>query len=253
MSKVFKSSRVTVDVRPMVIETIDESVKYIETVEDEEVDFSEFDEEEVKATVEEILENARREAEAIIEAANGEAENVLQDARRLAAAEREETKKAGFDEGYQEGQAKIEVEAEEARENANRLIEHAHEIKAQIISKAEPEIMALVEKLVQKLLMDEAMINPKVIAVLVKSGLSQTSLNGEMTVRVSPADYSNLMEYRTEMLAPFEGLADIKFESDQAIREHECLIETAFGTVDCGLGLQSKELIKSLNYLLKNR
>ena len=252
MSKVLKSSRVTVDVKPMVIERIDDSLNYTEV--EEESFFEELSEDEQDALSEEIImDMARKRADKIIEEATSEAENIIQNIRQLAAAEREEAKQSGFGEGYQEGYAKSMNDAEEARQTADKVIEQAHELKAQIISQAEPEIIELVAGLVQKILMDEATFNPKVIAVLVKAGLSQTSLNGEMTVRVSPADYSNLMEYRSEMLAPFEGLADIHFESDQVIRANECLIETAFGTVDCGLGLQCKELIKSLNYLLKNR
>jgi len=240
-----------VDIRPVVIETLDENIKYNNMVEEYGID--DFADEPEEISEETIIENARKKAERIIEEATTEAEQIIQNIRQLAAAERAEARQEGLNEGYDEGYAKSMADAESARLSAEKVIEQAHELKAEIIAQAEPEIMQLVSKLVQKLLLNEAELNSKVIAVLVKAGLSQTSLNGAMTVRVSPADYSNLMEHRNEMLSTFEGLADISFESDEAIRQNECLIDTAFGTVDCGLGVQSKELIKSLNYLLKNR
>ena len=238
--------------RPVVIETTDEAAKYIEPDEDEQ-DIREFIEQQEEFSEEEVIGYAKKKAEKIIEEAVSEADSIINNIRQLAAAEREDARREAANEGYQAGYAKSMEEAEEARQSADRVIEQAHELKAQIIAQAEPELIGLVSKLVQKLFLDEAEVNPKVIALLVKSGLSQTSLNGKMTVRVSPEDYGNLMEYRVEMLAPFEGLADISFESDHTIRKNECIIDTDFGTVDCGLGIQSRELIKSLNYLLKNR
>jgi flagellar biosynthesis/type III secretory pathway protein FliH len=51
----------------------------------------------------------------------------------------------------------------------------------------------------------------------------------------------------------FEGLGNLEFVEDLALPIGGCIIETGFGSLDCSIDKQCDELIKSLNYLLKNR
>ncbi|MDL2248870.1 hypothetical protein LJB89_04155, partial [Tyzzerella sp. OttesenSCG-928-J15] len=242
MSKVFKSSRVTVDEERRVkidVAPVLPEVKNVFPLPDiEGFDEMEDSDEAEDIRPEDIIENAKKEAEAIIGAATIEAEQIIANIRQLAAAEREEAAEQGYDEGYTEGHAKGHADADGMRNEAQKVVDQAYVIKDQIMAQAEPEIVELIAKLIKKLLYNEVEINPQVISLLVKSGLAHMTLNGDVNIRVSQDDYDNLIEQKADVLASVEGLANISFSQDLALAKAACIIDTDFGSVDCGLDSQ---------------
>ncbi|MCL2565195.1 MAG: FliH/SctL family protein [Defluviitaleaceae bacterium] len=263
MSKIYKSSQITIDEDRIITIDVEQIVPEVlpeETEGTEEFFPTEFGDEDVQAQEEEeeispdiiaaqIIEQAESEAAEITAKAQAEAEGILEKARLEAESLRESSGKEGYDKGYNEGLKDTEQMKQEARE----IVESAHIERGETIKTAEPEIIELVSKLTKKLLLDEAEINPDVIAILVRSGLSQTTLSSDIKVRVSKYDYENLLDRKDQIISSFEGISNLDFSEDLALPAGGCVIETEFGQVDASMDKQCDELIKNLNYLFKNR
>jgi len=196
-----------------------------------------------------VITQAEEDAEKILETAEAKANEILEKAREEAETLRETSAKEGYDKGYSEGLK----DTEQMKQEAKEIVENAHVEREEIIKTAEPEVVELVSKLTKKLLMDEAQINPDVIAILVKSGLSQTTLSSDIKIRASKADYKNLLERKERIVSSFEGITSLDFSEDLALPPGGCVIETDFGQIDASMDKQCDELIKNLNYLFKNR
>ena len=266
MSKIYKSQSVTIDKERIV--TIDVDVSqlisdYFSQYQEESDEFmpAELDgelspeESEAETAVppeaiaEEIIKQAEAEADAIIAAAQSEADKILVQAGITADSEREAASKDGYSKGYAQGLA----ETEQMRAEAKEIVANAYTEKEEILSRAEPAVVEMISKLTKKLLLDEVEINPAVIAILVKAGLSQTTLSGHIKIRVSKSDYENVMLKKEEILSSFEGISGLEFSEDPALAPGGCVIDTDFGTVDSSMDKQCNELINNLQYLYKNR
>jgi len=267
LSRIYKSARVTIDKEHVV--TIDAPYIVPEILSKEpefDEDFGEFTpitlgeqfEEDIEELIEEdppeliakqIIDQAEREAVGIITSAKHEADDILDKARVMADAEREAAAKEGYDTGYSEGL----TAAEQMKESAKEIVAAAYDEKEEILSQAEPIVVELISRFTKKLLLNETEINPDVIGILVKSGLSQTTLGGSLKVRVSSEDYANALSQKEQIMSSFEGIGDLEFFEDLALPLGGCIIETDFGSVDASMDKQCNELIKNLNYLYKNR
>jgi len=261
LSKVYKSSRVTIDKEHIVTIDVEQVIpeplpKLLQDVADEFTPielggelYEEEEEEPPEIQAQQIIEKAQFEADGIIAVAQREADDILDKARTVAASEREAASKEGRDKGYAEGLA----DTEQMKNEANEIVSKAYAEKEEILQQAEPRVVKLIGELTKKLLLDEAEINPDVITILVKSGLSQTTLGGSIKVRVSNEDYENVVAKKSEIMASFEGIQGLELFEDLALPIGGCIIETDFGSVDASMNKQCDELIKNLNYLFKNR
>lgn len=258
MSKIYKSSHVTIDKDKIVTIDVEQIIPEVIPEEADEEEFFPADFEEEEPEEEEIppdiiatqiIEQAENQAGEIIGRAQAEAEEILEKARTEAENLKESAEKEGYDKGYSEGLK----DTEQMKLNAKEIVENAHIEREEILKTAEPEVIELVSKLIKKLLLDEAEINPDIIAILVKSGISQTTLGGDIKVRVSKYDYAALLERKEQIISSFEGISNLDFSEDLALPAGGCVIETEFGLVDASMDKQCDELIKNLNYLFKNR
>lgn len=208
---------------------------------------------EAEMKTQEIMQSAEEEKAAIIEQAQIEGEDLRLKAIKIGEEEaetiREDARKKGYDDGMAIGVKK----GEEIKEEALKIREDAVKYKEELIESTEPEIVELILGLVKKLVSDEVDINPDVVLLLIKKGLRQATMTGDISVHISKEDFEHAVKNKNSILATVETMANIEFMEDMALSKGQCIIETSFGSINCNIEDQYRELKKNMYFILKNR
>ena len=257
MSRILKSWNAKVDENNVV--TVDNTLvveKEAEEVHEEnQEEIEQIDLEEIRRTAKQIIENAEAEAnskkESIARIANNEMDRIIREAIDKGNKEYESIVRQAQDEGYNQGINSAKDEADQIIKEAKKIREDAIIYKEELIAQIEPDTIELVISILDKLVGIEKEINPQAISMLITQGLSKSSLGGEIKVHVSKEDYPYIVE--ADILSSLESMAKIAFVEDPTLQNLDCIIETNLGSINCGLGIQYKELRRNLQYILKNR
>lgn len=199
-----------------------------------------------------VLADAYSKAEEIIIQAKREADDILYDTEELAFKRAEEIKENARKEGYDEGFKQAMSEIQPLKEEAKAELSAAKEECKRMLSDVEPQVINLTYNIIEKILNDSKFINKDIIKCIVKNGLSYTKIMGEVFVHVSPEDYEVALKNKDEIYSVAESNASIEIIRDKELNAGDCLIETPFGNIQCGIDQQLKELKSSLFYILEN-
>ncbi len=200
------------------------------------------------------LEKAKEEAERMVERARQRAEKITMDATIEAQSKVAQMYEDGKAQGYQDGLAEGRAEADRVRQEAQGYLNKVKSDCEELIRKQEPNIVELILRIVQKLLGDIPELKPEVIAALVRQGLSEVSISGEVVIHVSVEDYDAAVANR-HLFLPYEGEGSARFDivKDGSLSRGDCTIETPFGNIDCSLDQQFASLKKDIYLLLEHR
>ncbi|MBN2897917.1 MAG: hypothetical protein JXO44_03990 [Clostridia bacterium] len=206
--------------------------------------------------LEAMLDDAKAQADELLESAQDEYERVVKDAYDNAMEIMENAKKEGFSEGYKEGYDQGYKEGYEATEG---LIEEADAIKQdamthynEILQGSEAEMIDLVLEVVQKILQKEMDDDESVIFNLVKAGLRRITQTEVLKIRVSEADYINLVSMKKRIMPLLDKVEDIVIIQDDNMVKGDCAIETDSGNIDSGIQTQLDFVKATFEELLKS-
>ncbi len=196
-----------------------------------------------------IILKARREAERIIKTANVDAEILLQDVKAQAEQLCSQAEIAAREEGYRQGYKAGMEETEKMKSEAGAIIDGALEQRRKTLEELEPQIVGLIIDIVDKLLSAGLSINPQIITTLIRKGMAESTITGDINIRVSAMDFGNVVASRTELMSLISGSGNIEIIKDAALEHGDCIIETAFGNIDVSLDRQFDSLKNDLMLL----
>lgn len=150
-----------------------------------------------------------------------------------AVVEKEEERKRGFEEGYQEGLAQLTekiLQAEGAREK--------------ILKESEPQIIQMVMEIAEKVIARE--VARGAVVDVVKSAVQQC-VGERIVVKIHPSDFETLRSKEAEFSAVLRpSLKSLSWKEDEAVSPGGCVVESEAGTVDARLETQLKAIRKAL-------
>lgn len=190
---------------------------------------------ETQSRADQIVAEARAKANEIIKSASKEKEAVLENARIQGA-------QAGEDAGFKEANEKALALINQAEKV---LLESQHK-RDEIIKGAEAEIIELVVLLSERVIKTELTQNKQVILGNVSAAVKRITGEGEITVKVNPADLSLTESRKEEFIAGLSGIEGIKIKIDPTITSGGCKIETNFGIIDAQIESQLDQLAEGL-------
>lgn len=196
------------------------------------------------------LAKAGREAEQIVRNARSEAAAIIESAKEQAAEEAESIRAQARDEAYQEGYQKAETEGAAIMAQANQVLVNAERERDKMEAQMEPDMVRLVIDIVTKLLGDMVRLHPEAVVNLIRQGLSSATITGDVAVRVSPHDFEAVAEHKEVLLAMTDSSVKLDVVRDPSLQAADCVIETPFGNIDCGLNQQFESLRDNLTYIL---
>jgi flagellar assembly protein FliH len=152
--------------------------------------------------------------------------------------------KAAYEKGLAQGE-KSALETSERKMDAalKRYAESIAEIRklrSGLYSQVEREVVKLAIAVANKIVHREIRVDRDIVQTLVHVALSRVAEKSAVTICLNPADYSYLMERRTE-LAQSEG-RDIALLADKSIERGGCLIQTNCGDIDARIEEEFREI-----------
>jgi len=174
-----------------------------------------------------IIEEARREAELIIAEARSQAGEIERAARERA-----------VQEARASASAELAAALEPLRAQLARSIEEVSEVREQIASYAERELVQLAIEIARKIVRREVKVDRDIVISLARVALARMHNRALAIVHLHPDDYQYVHSHRDRL-----GTANtVKLIEDPSVSRGGCLIETDLGDVDARLEHQFSEI-----------
>ncbi len=227
---------------------------------DDEIDFGEvdFEKQELNRLNSETFvdEELQQDADDIISEANKLAESILEDARVEAEAYKDrviaESKEEGFDLGYSEGAEKARAENDEVLNEKLVKLEQEKDIlfaeKENLMTNVELELTEVIGSVVESILDSAFKVEKNLIMQMVKLGLKQSTLNDEVTIKVSSDLLDIVTENFDDLRAEVPKNIGLEILSDRSLEQSECIIESNLGYIKCDVN----SVINSIKFNLKS-
>lgn len=209
-------------------------------------------EEELQELQEDILETARKQAELIVENAKNEAKEIIEDAKQTIKQKGEVIYQENLEKGYNDGIEQAKGEAEEIIEQANSTLLEAEERKEKLVKELEPQLVEFVMDITENILTNSYKFNKDIAKFLVNRGLSEVKVLQDIKINVSKANYDVLTAEDTEGILNFDLTKNnITLIEDETMSETDCIIQTSFGDINCGITEQFNSLREALHNILQ--
>lgn len=166
----------------------------------------------------------------------------------------ENLKARGYEEGREQGYAEGIKNAEESMALKWSEIEEARAClskeREEMLGELEPQFVSTITAIYEKIFEVDLRENKSLVVNLLRNTLLQTQGCQNYLIHVSREDREYVMGHKAELMTlsmPEDATVDVV--EDITLKVGECMIETANGIYDCGLGTQLSNLRKKLELL----
>ncbi len=207
------------------------------------------------------LARASEEAQKILEQAAADAQAKITDAQTAAAQIREEALQQAEEEkqqileqarlqGYEEGYANAQAEAQRLRQEYAGKERQLEEHYQQQIDELEPQFVDAISDIYEHILGVGLGDQREILAHLISNTIRKIEGSHSFIIHVSKEDYPFVSMQKKQLMAgAAAGNSTVEVVEDITMKQSECTIETDGGIFDCGLGTQLSELKKRLMLL----
>ena len=206
-------------------------------------------------SAEDIINSAKREAEDIVSRAHDEAEQLRADAFDEATSIREQAKKEGYQEGYNNGSGQIEQELEEQRRQLEQMIsdqEASFELKQkELIKETENNIARWLIDMISHITGVSIEGMHGVLMYMINCAMKELDNSRNFVIKVSPDDYEEVLQNKDNIYGALNPGIKLEIFEDSKLSKMQCLIETDNGIVDLSLDVQLGNLKKALKMMIK--
>lgn len=199
------------------------------------------------AQVQEMLEQARSDAEEIKSEVMAGAQQELEQLRQSAW---DEGHAQGYNAGYNEGKAKVEMQRKNLEEERLRLEQEYRDL----VKELEPKFIESLTDIYEQIFKVDLSKEQDIILHLISNSMHKIEGSNNYLIHVSREDYPYVNMKKEELLtAGISPNASVEVVEDITLGVNECMIETDGGVFDCGLGTQLEELSQKLRLLSYTR
>jgi flagellar assembly protein FliH len=163
---------------------------------------------------------------------------------KLARIEREAYEK-GFEQGQMDGLALGEKRVAESLRQMEVLLKELGDLKGQIYSESEQELVLLSVEIARQIVKAELKIDPGVVTRSIRAALNFLTDKGCARVLISPDDMNEVQKYLPE-LARMGNIEKLTLVEDGSIEKGGCVLETGFGKINAMLDSQIASLHRVL-------
>ena len=161
---------------------------------------------------------------------------------------------------YSEGMEKAMAESNEILENARieaqRIIQNAIQLKNNIeidykntMEAMEKDIMDLVLEVAEKVIAKEIK-KPDYIVGLVAEAVDKAASKKDTILKVSEEDYEFIVENKDKILLNVEGFGEVEIVKEASLERGSCMVETNFGIIDGGIKTRMKQIEREVGKIL---
>lgn len=171
---------------------------------------------------------------------------ILEDARAEAEQKVQEAYAEGLRRGEEAGREAFEQTVNEAAGMLAEITESLQEHRKTYIEEIESQVSELVSIVASKVLAIEVTTQPDIIQLMVRRSLEKLMDQEQVTIRVNPNDYEQVLESKKSLLECFERIQQLELIQDDTISSGGCIAESDHLYIDAQLQSQLKQLIEGL-------
>ena len=195
-------------------------------------------------SAEQVLADAQQRAERLLADATARAEAILAESEQQAVAAQVQAQQQGLAqgraEGLRQGMAKAESENAEAASTLAALAGAAEDDVARLLVEAEPQLVDLALAIARRIVGAELASHPTLVAEVVARAIDEARGSGHHTIRLHPDDARLIGSYLPQAAIDAGG-REWEIVPDASFSPGDCVIETAFGSVDARIDTQFRE------------
>ncbi|CAL8899786.1 flagellar assembly protein FliH [Bacillus pumilus] len=199
-----------------------------------------------------VLSDAEDQASRIVEQANSELEKTMAEINQRRAdfeEERmqliEEAKQAGYQDGFQKGEADAMSQYRSILDQANDIVSLAKQDYEEKIESSAEKIVELAFELAKRVWYSAEETKDQFLA-LVKQVISEVKEYDDISIYVDPEHYDHVMEYKDELIRILQKDTHLAIYSDEKAPKGTCYVETSFGKVEASVDTQMNQLKEKL-------
>ncbi|UXO89740.1 flagellar assembly protein FliH [Bacillus safensis] len=199
-----------------------------------------------------VLSDAEDQASRILEQANSELEKTMAEInqRRIDFEEErmqliEEAKQAGYQEGFQKGEADANMQYQAILDQANDIVSLARQDYEEKIESSAEQIVELAFELAKRVWYAAEDTKDQFLA-LVKQVIAEVKEYENISIYVDPEHYEHVMEYKDELIRILQKDTHLAIYSDEKAPKGTCYVETSFGKVEASVDTQMNQLKEKL-------
>lgn len=190
-------------------------------------------------------------AEDIIAQANLQAEQIIAQAKENAMIIENDANEKGFNEGYTTGKEQALIEVEELKQKLKEEVNEAIEERNLMNKKMQRLIAEIIQKLVINLVGIQK-IEPEVILFLIRMGLEEVDLYGDLIIKVSHEDFDEVIKHKDHLTENMSDKVSFEILKDPKLKKNDCIIDTSLGSVNCSLDERMEGLLRQLRLIEKS-
>lgn len=201
--------------------------------------------EDTQKQVDQMLADAR----AQVEATRQEADSIRAQAQSDAANVKENARREGMQQGYQDGIARADQETNQRMaqlEQKEKDLESAYETK---IQELEPQFIDTLTGIYEHIFHVELQGYRDILSYLITNTMRKIEGNRSFFIHVSKEDYPFVSMQKKQFTASVASGSSVEVVEDLTLSKNQCLIETEDGIFDCGVNTQLTELSNRLRLL----
>lgn len=172
---------------------------------------------------------------------------ILADARAEAEIKVKEAYAEGLKRGEEAGLAAFQESVGDAAAMLDEVATSLQEHRTKYIDEIESQVSELVRIVASKVLAIEVTTQPEVIQLMVCRTLEKMIDQEQVTIRVNPNDYAQVVESKKSLLERFERIQQLELIQDDTIESGGCIAESDRLYVDAQLQAQLNQVIDGMN------
>ena len=190
-----------------------------------------------------------------MEARQVEAEQILDDANAAKAKIYEDAYNTGMEKAKEElerRRAILEQEYAEKKAGIEKELGGQYQTKyAKQLRQLEGNMILWLKEMLEKLV-GQASQKEETLIHLVRMGLQEISLQGDLIIRVSEEDLNYVLEHKAELTEELSEKLTVEVLKDKALKKNQCIIETVMGNIECSLDVQLKGITDELQLIYES-
>ncbi len=181
-----------------------------------------------------------------------EAERILEEANAGKAKIYEEAYKTGMEKAREELSRRQEILEQEYFAKKEAI---EKELRQQYKAEYEKELQLIEGKMILWMkgmlekLVGQAGRREETLIHLIRMGLQEISLQGDLIIRVSEEDLKYVLEHKAELTEELSEKLVIEVLKDKNLKKNQCIIETIMGNIECSLDVQLKGISDELQLI----
>ena len=155
---------------------------------------------------------------------------------KLARLEKEAYEK-GFEQGQKDGLALEQKKIEEMGKQLEALLSEINNLKVQIYSESEGELLKLCMAITRKIISTEVTMNKAIIGNTIQSALKFVADKRKIRIILNPDDLEDVKRLLPDLSKLIKG-GQFQLTEDHTIEKGGCMIETGFGKINATIDEQ---------------